>query len=39
MIQRQDNTLGKVQKILPYAIRSENKFQNFNMEVYEKIFF
>ena len=33
------NTLRKVQKILLYALKSENTFQSFNMEVYEKIFF
>ena len=32
-------TLWKVQKILLYALKSENTFQSFNMEVYEKIFF
>ena len=33
------HTLQKVQKILLYALKSENMFQSFNMEVYEKIFF
>ena len=32
------NTLSKVQKILRNATRSENTFQSFNIEVYEKIF-
>ena len=32
-------TLRKVQKILRNATVSENTFQSFNMEVYEKIFF
>ena len=31
--------LRKVQKILLYALKSENTFQSFNMEIYEKIFF
>ena len=31
-------TLHKVQKILRNATVSENTFQSFNMEVYEKIF-
>ena len=33
------NTLSKVQKILRNATRSENTFQSFNIEVYEKFFF
>ena len=32
-------TLSKVQKILRNATRSENTFQSFNTEVYEKFFF
>ena len=32
-------TLSKVQKILRNATRSENTFQSFNIEVYEKFFF
>ena len=32
-------TLSKVQKILQNATRSENTFQSFNIEVYEKFFF
>ena len=32
-------TLQKVQKILLYALKSENTFQSFNMEVYGNIFF
>ena len=32
------NTLPKVQKILQNVTVSENMFQSFNMEVYEKIF-
>ena len=31
-------TLRKVQKILRNATMSENTFQSFNMEVYEKFF-
>ena len=32
-------TLSKVQKILRNATRSENTFQSFNIEVYEKFYF
>ena len=32
------HTLSKVQKILRNATRSENMFQSFNIEIYEKFF-